>query len=213
MNRYKHIIWDWNGTLLDDAGLCVEVLNELLNKRGKPPITLDYYKDNFDFPVKDCYESLGFDLRVESYRELSKEYISAYNKRRFECNLHNRAEEALKMCRARELSQSILSAYQQQMLMESVQHFQIGDFFEEIAGLQDHYAGGKIERGIKLLTELGLTGKETLCVGDTIHDYEVAQAIGSDCVLVCTGHHTRQRLQKCAADIVDSLIKIPEFIS
>jgi len=213
MNRYKHIIWDWNGTLLDDAGLCVEVLNELLKKRGKPPISYEHYRDNFGFPVKDCYQRLGFEMSSESYRGLSNEYILAYNKRRFECSLHNRAVETLKLCREMGLSQSILSAYQQQMLLESVQHFQIQHFFDRIAGLQDHYAGGKIERGKELLREFGLTGKETLCVGDTIHDHEVAEAVGSDCVLVCTGHHPQRRLQKCGATIIDTLIKVPELIS
>ena len=35
MGNYRHVIWDWNGTLLDDAWLCVEVLNGLLARRRR----------------------------------------------------------------------------------------------------------------------------------------------------------------------------------
>ena len=41
--RYKHIIWDWNGTLLNDRWLCVEGINQALIKRGLNPISEDQY--------------------------------------------------------------------------------------------------------------------------------------------------------------------------
>src|SRR5258708_2287908 len=44
--RYRHVIWDWNGTLLDDTWLCVEVLNTLLPDTALPPITLGKYPDH-----------------------------------------------------------------------------------------------------------------------------------------------------------------------
>ena len=50
--RYKHIIWDWNGTLLDDRWLCVEGINQALVKRDLNPITENKYRENFTFPVK-----------------------------------------------------------------------------------------------------------------------------------------------------------------
>ena len=59
--QYKHILWDWNGTLLDDSWLCVEVLNGLLKESGKPTITHETYKEHFNFPVIHFYEFLGFE--------------------------------------------------------------------------------------------------------------------------------------------------------
>ena len=41
--RYKHIIWDWNGTLLDDRWLCIEAINQTLTKRNMNTITDDEY--------------------------------------------------------------------------------------------------------------------------------------------------------------------------
>ena len=53
--RYKHIIWDWNGTLLDDRWLCIEAINKTLTKRNMNTITDNEYVELFCFPVKDYY--------------------------------------------------------------------------------------------------------------------------------------------------------------
>ena len=62
MKKYNHIIWDWNGTLLNDRWLCVEAINQALNKRNLPMLTEGKYKDVFSFPVEDYYKKVGFDF-------------------------------------------------------------------------------------------------------------------------------------------------------
>ena len=57
--KYKHIIWDWNGTLVDDTWLCVEIINKLLKKRNLKLVTIDDYKEKFMFPVREYYIELG----------------------------------------------------------------------------------------------------------------------------------------------------------
>ena len=67
LTRYSHILWDWNGTLLDDAWLCVDVMNSMLTERKLQPLTLQRYRDIFSFPVKDYYLLLGFDFEKEPF--------------------------------------------------------------------------------------------------------------------------------------------------
>ena len=74
--KYKHILWDWNGTLLDDMWLCVESLNRILKKRERPPLDEKTYKETFSFPVKKYYETLGFDFSVGVLIQLPHTYIS-----------------------------------------------------------------------------------------------------------------------------------------
>ena len=68
--NYNHIIWDWNGTLLNDNWLCVDVINTLLKKRGMPLTTLNTYKEIFVFPVIEYYHKLGFEFTDESFEEV-----------------------------------------------------------------------------------------------------------------------------------------------
>ena len=30
----KHMVWDWNGTLMNDVGLCLDITNQMLQRRG-----------------------------------------------------------------------------------------------------------------------------------------------------------------------------------
>ena len=90
--KYKHIVWDWNGTLLDDRWLCVESINRILKKR-KMPLTLEKtYKETFCFPVIKYYETLGFDFIKESFKDLSIEFIEYYKDNFYRLSLHFNTE-------------------------------------------------------------------------------------------------------------------------
>ncbi len=211
MNSYKHIIWDSNGTLFDDARICVQVLNASLVKRGMPAITDQQYQAEFGFPVKDYYEKLGFDFSQVSFDEVAKEFIEEYNERRFECQLREDALDVLQSCLDAGLTQSILSAYQQDMLEKIVEFFGIRSFFKKLFGLNDYYANCKVAHGRLLIRQLDVDPELVLMVGDTIHDHEVASQIGCDCVLIPSGHQSRRRLLACGAAVMDSLKEVAKF--
>ena len=59
MMKIKHIIWDWNGTLVNDAQLCVDIVNEILSEFDIPPVSFEFYRNNFSFPVRNYYDRLG----------------------------------------------------------------------------------------------------------------------------------------------------------
>jgi phosphoglycolate phosphatase len=109
ISKYKHIIWDWNGTLINDIWLVVEIMNKMLKKRNLPGIDAKKYREIFNFPVTKYYLKLGFDFSNESFEELTVEFISEYYQRFNECKLFDEAEEVLKKIRDMGISQSILS--------------------------------------------------------------------------------------------------------
>jgi len=211
LKKYRHIIWDWNGTLMDDAWLCVEILNHLLRKYNLPTVTCEEYQLVFGFPVEDYYRRLGFDFSVEPYETIAKEFITEYNRRRFETKLHNCAATVLTAFTQANLTQSILSAYEQTQLEETVDFFDVRDFFIKIVGLNDYYAASKIDHGKKLIDDLDFDPHEILLIGDTIHDFEVANSIGVDCILIPGGHQSIERLKACRACVLDSLTQIEQY--
>lgn len=213
MIRYHHLIWDWNGTLLDDVHTCVEVLNTLCRQYQKGPTTYAYYRQEFDFPVERFYETLGFDFSRESYQQVAEDYIALYTQRQQACPLHAHTQATLEKCRTLGLDQSILSAYHQSLLQDIVRHFGIADYFDQIAGLSDLHAKSKVEVGRELIQRIKVNPSKTLLIGDTTHDYEVAQALGTDCVLIHNGHQAPERLQACGTPVLDSLNQIPDWLT
>ena len=73
------VIWDWNGTLLDDVDLCVEALNWLLAQFGYPQrYDRAQYQGIFGFPIEDYYRRAGFDFSKDSFADLAERYMQFY---------------------------------------------------------------------------------------------------------------------------------------
>jgi phosphoglycolate phosphatase len=211
-SQYKHIIWDWNGTLMDDTWLCVEVINGILSRRGMLPIDEYAYRKHFDFPVSNYYQWLGFDLERDRFEDISLEFITEYEKRRVECALQPGVFDVLEMIRSIGIFQYILSAYSQKPLEEIVQFYGLSSFFKKLTGNTNIHAGSKVELGRNKAAGFNCDPKEILLIGDTRHDFEVADAIGADCVLVSHGHHLPERLKECGVPVLSSLDGIKELI-
>lgn len=205
INNYKHIIWDWNGTLVDDVWLVVEIMNKMLKKRHLPGIDAKKYREIFDFPVTKYYIKLGFDFSRESFEDLTVEFIGEYYDRFNECKLFYETEKVLQEIKDLGISQSILSASKEDVLIEKIKYYKIETFFCKIIGLDNHYAESKIERGKKWIADLHVNPREVLLIGDTVHDFIVSKHIGSDCQLIANGHNSRKKLEKLGVCVVGSM--------
>lgn len=210
---YKHVIWDWNGTLMEDGWLCVEIMNGLLTRRGRPPVTMDFYREHFQFPVQGYYDLLGFDAEVDPFTAISHEFIDAYELRRTECALYLGVQEALGHWRAVGVEQVILSAYRQPKLVEIIAHYGLGHYFDRLIGLDNIYAAGKTGNAQLHVQTIPHEPHELLLVGDTVHDFEVARAIGADCVLISHGHNSGDRLRATGAPVVNSLEELIDRVN
>ena len=204
------IIWDWNGTLLNDLGLCIDSINALLKKRSLKLLDHASYKEVFSFPVKNYYEIIGFDFSKEDFEIPAKEFIDLYDSSVKNCTLHFSAVEILEFFRQKQYPQFVLSAMKQPMLEKTLKHNGIFHFFEGVAGLNDHYAVSKVERGKELLNEFNIDVQNTWMIGDTDHDFEVARELGIRCILVADGHQSEERLKETGAEVVSSLSELKE---
>lgn len=204
------IIWDWNGTLLNDLDLCIDSINSLLKKRSLKLLDHDSYKELFSFPVKNYYQAIGFDFSKEDFEIPAKEFIDLYDSRVKNCPLHFSAIEVLESFKSKGYQQFVLSAMKQPMLEKTLKNSGISHFFEGVAGLNDHYAVSKVERGRELIREFEIETDDSWMIGDTNHDFEVASELGINCILVADGHQSHERLKETGAEVVDSLSNLKE---
>ena len=206
--QYKHIIWDWNGTLLNDGWLFVEVMNIVLKRRKMKAITLESYREIFGFPVKDYYIKLGFDFDRESFENSGLEFIKEYEKNCFKAKLYPQVIPLLNELQKLGISHSILSAQHQILLDDLTQYYKIRNQFIGIIGLDNHYAHSKVESGVNWIKQLEMIPKEILMIGDTDHDFEVAIAMGVDCILLSHGLNCISRLQNTGAIVINDLMEL-----
>jgi len=207
ITQFEHIIWDWNGTLFNDVELCADVFNNLLKRYDLSPITVNDYRNIFTFPVRNYYEKAGLDFNIHSFEALGREWMDEYELRKQSCSLFGDTLEVLEYIKANNIQQSILSAYPRETLLEIVRITGIEKFFRFIYGLDHIYATGKTELGLQLIEELKPQGK-ILFIGDTVHDFEVAEHIGADCILISNGHQAKEKLLETGALVLDTLLEL-----
>ncbi len=196
-----YILWDWNGTLLDDTGAALATLNKMLVRRHRPQIGMDFYLDNFGFPVKPFYESIGVCLENEDWDALAREYHDIYAKE--DKRLNAQAFEALEAVKARGVGQSVISALRQDLLDEITARLGVARFMDFIYGVDNLDGKSKVERARELVERLAREGLvenpgDAVLVGDSLHDKEVADAVGARCVLCAQGSHAYWRLAAVA---------------
>lgn len=204
-SKITGIIWDWNGTLLNDTELSVQTMNQMLQKRNLQQLSISTYKDVFSFPVKDYYLKIGFDFASEPFEIPAMEYIDLYNGGVRHCTLHQNTIQVLEHFRHAGMRQFILSAMEQNALHKCLEHNQINQYFEHVSGLDNHYAASKLENGLQMIDTLKLDANELMLIGDTVHDFEVANELGCRCVLVANGHQSRKILESTGVMVIDQL--------
>lgn len=202
---FDTLIWDWNGTLMDDADHCVAVLNAMCARRGIPSVSAEHYRARFNFPVIHFYRELGFDLDGEAYHVVSQEFIEGYCAGCEFCPIHPFASEFLQAAADAGWRQIILSACRQDILESLLRGYGVDRFFSRVYGQDGVLAESKESVGRVLMAELKLNPERTLMIGDTTHDHEVAQAMGIRCALLSHGHHATGRLQDCRVPVFSDL--------
>jgi phosphoglycolate phosphatase len=202
------IIWDWNGTLLDDAEVCREAINKMLKVRNLPELSLSTYRDVFTFPVIGYYKEIGFNFEIEEWEPVAMEFINLYLGALPSCGLTPFAGKTLEAFKLKGYRQAIISAMQHDALLKSVSELGIYDYFDFIGGIGDHYGGGKIDNARNYFNQAGLNPEKITLIGDTIHDSEVAAELHCKCILVATGHQSYQRLLKTGLPVITDLSEI-----
>ncbi|QQQ48931.1 HAD family hydrolase [Pseudomonas syringae] len=201
----EHVVFDWNGTLIDDLDLAVCAVNRCGEQFGVAPVTAEQYRARFDFPIAGFYASLGFDLDRVPFSTIVQHYLEHFDANVAHCPLQPGVIEFLDAARRVGIGVSILSASHCDVLVQTLHAKGLYECFEHVVGLSHNQATSKTAEAVVLQKTLGTPASRTVFVGDTLHDFDVANAVGWSPVLVATGHQNSERLRLSGAPLFDGL--------
>ena len=211
MKKYDHVIWDFNGTLLDDVETGIRSVNTLLVERGLATVdSVEHYRRVFRFPIIDYYRSLGFDFDKEPYEVLAPKWVELYLENVKTAALYGDVIQTLEFIRSQGISQTVLSATELSMLKGQLSSLGIDGYFEEVLGLDNIHAGSKLNLAYDWRQKH--SKERVLFIGDTDHDAVTASALEADCVLVCRGHQSKEHLLTTGAMVTDDLCMIQNML-
>ena len=209
---HTHLIWDFNGTILQDMDLGIRCTNTMLTERGLPVIpSVEAYREIFGFPIDEYYCRLGFDFEKEDYDTvLAPQWVAMYLEGEFTCPMMEGAAETIAAVKAKGIPQILLSATKIEMLTAQLERLGIYEDFDEVIGLDNIHARSKKARALDWKTRH--PDARPLFIGDTLHDAEVAEAVGGDCILFCGGHQSRSRLSERGFPVVSDIREILRYL-
>jgi phosphoglycolate phosphatase-like HAD superfamily hydrolase len=203
-----HLVWDWNGTLLDDLALVVDATNAALVSVGGHAVSVDEHRRDFHRPVSSYYaQVLGRPVSDEDFATLDRVFHTAYRAGLPGCRL---ASDALTAVGSWTGSQSLLSMFFHHELVPAVSRHGLDGHLQRVDGLRDRVGGGsKTPHLLAHLTALDLAGPDCVLIGDSVDDADAAVAVGARIVLYAGGitHETRLRETglPVAATLVDAV--------
>ena len=195
----KYVLWDWNGTLLDDTQAALNTLNIMLARRGVKSIEMGFFRDHFAFPCRPFYDMIGMHVEDAEWDALAKEYHDLYAEQPKELN--REAIAALERVRQSGAKQSIISALRQDLLDEVTARMGVAKYMECIYGVDNLDGASKLDRALELMNHIApQVGEQpdVVLIGDALHDKEVADALKVRCVLCGQGSHASWRLREVA---------------
>jgi phosphoglycolate phosphatase len=198
------ILWDWNGTLLDDVQYAVNVRNCVFPRFGLPEVdNIDAYHEQFTFPVKQYYKRAG--VTEKNFKAVANAWMDEYVAGCAAVPLFPDALFALDTFAEHGYTQVVLSASKEDNLRSQLQNAGILDRFSDVLGLSHIYATDKTDIARDYLSANQIDPASCMLLGDTVHDALVAEALSIGCVLIARGHMSKIRLLQTGRPVCDTL--------
>lgn len=212
MKEVENILFDFNGTLVDDLDLCLELLNTMLKLRNHKTVSKEKYLEIFSFPVIEYYKKAGFKFPEDNFPELADFFIEQYSRRNIECPLFDNVIEVLEYFKSKGKNLVIISASEKNLLLEQLKKYRIDHYFSDVSGLDNINASSKIESAKLFIKDKNYDLSKTVFIGDTLHDLEVSDALNVNCILISKGHQSKTRLKQGNCLVVEDIIELKNIL-
>lgn len=205
-----HIIWDYNGTVLDDVDTAIAAVNAMLAKRSLPPTDRETYKNTLVMPLEKYYDTVGIhnaDISVLSieFREKSEQnaHLSKISEGFFDV-IETTKRQGIKNI----LMSSLFCGY----LNSELDKYSLHGYFDAVMGMNDTSVGSKYGMALEYITSNRIDTKNVLFIGDLVSDAEIAKKIGAKCILVPNGHNSKKRCEETGVTICETLKEVPKYL-
>lgn len=212
-SRPRHLVWDWNGTVLDDFPIILRSTNESFRAAGLPEITADQYRTNIKMPIRAFYtDILGYEPSDEQWELLDSTFHRYYVQYEKGAQLSPGLPTLLQEWADSGRTQSLLSMYHDDKLVPVVAHHGIASYFALVQGTVPPRPARKGGHLADHLRRLDVDPATVVLIGDSPDDAHAAESVGARAILYSGGFAAADSLRATGAPIVDSLAEAVAMI-
>ena len=211
MKKYSTIIWDFNGTIIDDVTAALGAVNDMLIRRNQNPIDLDTYYKSMGVPIWKFYERVFLPGTITP-QEAIAEFDSGYEKHLSKNPLMEGIVEILSLFKSMGKHQIVVSASHVDKVKARLSELKVLDFFSDVLAHSDYNADSKTYLAREYFKSNNLDLYDAVVIGDSVFDFTMASELQCDCILTTQGHQSRREFSTVDAQIIDSLYELKNII-
>ncbi len=209
--KYSLVLWDYNGTIMDDVHAALGSVNDMLTKRGQPTIDIERYYSAIVTPIWGFYQEV-FEPGSITMEEAIAEFASGCKKHQKSNPLMQGVEDTIRYLYDSGVRQAVVSSSNVDLITDSLRSLGIDNYFHRILGLSDFYVGDKVFLAKEYLEETDTDASKVLVIGDTLMDYQMSRELNCDCVLLSAGHQSKTCLLTAGVPVIDSLSELIKYV-
>ncbi len=211
MKEYNIIIWDFNGTLIDDVGAALASVNDMLARRSQPLIDIEKYRSSVDSPISKFYDNVFLPGTIDFDKDCF-EFDRGYEKHLGSNPIMNDAFEIVSYFHKIGKKQIVISASQIDKVRNRLDDFSLLKYFDEVLARDDLMASDKLYLAKRYFEKNAVNPNEVIVIGDCVADFQMAQALLCDCVLTTQGHQGREQFKSTSALVIDNLLQLKNLV-
>ena len=198
--NYRHIIFDFNGTLVDSSDLMHEVLSGLIQKSRFKSLTTKDFETSQKLPPMKKIKMLLFSIKYQPI------FLRVFNTRLSELVFANGVKPMLALLNEKGQPFSILSSNTSEMIIKFFQEHKI----QTDSVFQSNWLLGKKAAIKKFMKQNGCNAGDMLYIGDEKRDIAVCNKLGVDVIFVKWGFDGNEDISGCK---VKAAVQTPEELT
>jgi phosphoglycolate phosphatase-like HAD superfamily hydrolase len=211
----NHVVWDWNGTIFDDADLIMSITEDNFRQAGLGSVSRETFRAAYRRPIRDFYQDVAqVPLSDEKWQELNDRFHSEYARRASDIQLAAGVLDAFAYVRSRGWTQSVLSMYPHDGLIDFVNTHNLAEIFTRVDGAKHGNSWhSKVDYLVTHVDTLGIDPPSIVVVGDSTDDIDAARHVGTQAILYDGGLHPSHVLHNTHDVVAHNMAEVIDLLS
>ena len=215
MNRkFSLLVFDWDGTLADSLNHIVTTMQQASRALGIETRSTEEIRNIIGLGMNEAMAQLYPDLSRDEVAALIQRYREYYLGVKLQpAQLYPHAQQTLASLQDAGYLLAVATGKSRRGLQRALQETGLADMFHASCCADEAFSKPHPQMLENIMAELGAAPGETLMIGDTEYDLEMARNAGAAAIAVCYGaHHPRRLLAHEPLACIDSLRELPAWL-
>jgi phosphoglycolate phosphatase len=195
--KYRLLVFDWDGTIIDSAATIAECIREASRELGLEVPERERARHVIGLGLHDAMRIVVPELPAQRYPEFVASYREHFLARKDSMQLFDGMRELLDGLSRKHLL-AIATGKSRRGLDRDLEFHSLGPYFAASRCADETQPKPHPAMLTEIMGELAIRKDSSLMIGDTSHDLEMARAAGVGALAVTYGAHPEEGLRACA---------------